>query len=239
MLEAMNDLVFESLQLGDKTSALVGDLGCGTGAVTRYGCRSFPQHRWKAVTICPEQAAYGQAQCNATELEKMTFIQANYSDLPFEDQSLDAAFFLESLCHAEDAQDPLEEAARVLKSGTRLVVVDGMMRHRPDQTPAYARSLASKVGKSWAVGEFHCVPDFETAARHAGFEIESKREIGWQIVPCVAHSPLLIGWHSVGLIATGKWTAWKRKHMIGCALGVLLGALRHQFGYYVYCLRMT
>ena len=86
------------------------------------------------------------------------------------------------------------------------------------------------------MGGFHSLEEFESAAIEAGFSIESQREFGRQIVPCVAHSPLLVAWHSARLILTGRWNAWKRKHMIACGLGVLLGAMRHQFGYYVHVL---
>ena len=236
MLEAMNDLVFDRLRLDQETSMTIGDFGCGLGAVSRYGCRQFPQHRWRAVTICREQVEYARTKSSSEERERVEYFQHDYCDLPFDDESLDAVFFLESLCHAQRASDPLSEAWRVLKPGGRLVVVDGLMRHSSEQTPRYVRRLAKAVAENWAVGDFHSLEEFESAAIDAGFVIESQREFGWQIVPCVAHSPLLVAWHSACLILTGRWNAWKRKHMIACGLGVLLGAMRHQFGYYVHVL---
>lgn len=237
MLEAMNDLVFAGLKIDVEESMAIADLGCGLGAVARYGCQRFPQHRWRAVTICDEQVNYARAKLTAAERERVEFLQNDYCDLPFESESLDAAFFLESLCHAQQAEDALSEAWRVLKPGGRLMVVDGLMRNAADRTPGYVRWLAKEVAENWAVGEFHSLAEFENAAAEVGFETVSKREIGWQIVPCVAHSPALVAWHSAYLMLTGRWNAWKRKHMIACGLGVLLGAMRHQFGYYAHCLQ--
>lgn len=51
MLEEMNDIVFEQLGLKQLSSGNVGDLGCGTGAVARYGCEFLPQFGWHAITI--------------------------------------------------------------------------------------------------------------------------------------------------------------------------------------------
>ncbi len=236
MLESMNDAVFDALDLRNDVAADIGDLGCGVAAVSEYGSRRFPNHRWHAFSICPRQVAYANTRINGDQVKVSC---ADYCDLPLPDQSLDGAYFLESLCYADHLQSALCESSRVLKPGGRLVVVDGMMRNRPEQTPAYARRLAAATEKNWALARFHAVPDFEPAARHAGFEIEAKREMGWNVAPSVAHSPVLIAMHSLKLIAQGKWSRWKRRHMIGCALGVLLGLLRRQFGYYLFSLRKT
>ncbi len=237
MLEAMNDLVFDGLQLDQPIPLTIGDLGCGLGAVSRYGCQKFPQHRWQAITICDEQVKYARARLTPDERARVEVLQCDYCALPCQSESLDAAFFLESLCHAEHASDAIGEAWRVLRPGGRLMVVDGLMRHLPEDTPRYASRLATSVAENWAVGQFHSLPEFRRVVDDAGFTIESERELGWQVVPCVAHSPALVAWHSLHLMLTGRWNAWKRKHMIACGLGVLLGAMRHQFGYYAHLLR--
>jgi len=234
MLEAMNDLVFAGLQLHESRNLKIADLGCGTAAVSRYGARQFPSHHWLAATICPEQVSYGQSGLDPLDQQRIEIHQADFCELPVANSSLDAAFFLESLCHADHPLDPLKEVARVLKPGGRLVVVDGMMHRPPSETPGYANWLSRKTAENWAVGEFHNVPQFEKAVSSSGLRIQNRSEVGWQLAPCVAHSPVLIGWHSLRLLLTGKLTAWKRKHMVGCALGIFLGLMRHQFGYYVY-----
>ncbi len=234
MLEAMNDLVFESLRLDAVTPAEVADLGCGIGAVSHYGSRVFPVHRWHAFTICPRQVAIGNRRFAGNNV---LIRCADFNDLPMENGSLDAAFFLESLCHSSQLQRSLDEAARVLKPDGRLVVIDGMMRRLPHDTPGYVRRLSRAVETNWALGGFHCVPTFRKASMEAGFDVESCRELGWQVAPSVAHSPMLVGWHTLKLIATGRWSSWKRRHMVGCTLGILLGMLRRHFGYYLFSLR--
>ncbi len=236
MLEAMNDLVFRELRLENRRPMTIGDLGCGTGAVSHYGSRRFPTHQWKAFTISPEQVAWGRAQLTEAVRNRVIIHAGDYAALPLDNASLDGAFFLESLCHADDVGGVLSEAARVLRPGARLVVVDGRMRHEPTNTPRYARRLAAAAARNWALPRFISVTEFENGVAQAGLRIESKSELGWQIAPCVAHSPILVAWHTLKLVATGRWSAWRRRHMIGCILGVLLGLLRNQFGYYAYTL---
>lgn len=239
MLEAMNDLVFDSLRLNEDRCLKIADLGCGVGAVSRYGSRRHISHHWYAVTISPEQVAWGRSRLDPLDEERMNILQANFCDLPFEDESLDAAFFLESLCHADRPEDALMEATRVLKPGGRLVVVDGMMRNEPEETPPLVNRLSRKTAESWAVGQFHSVPGFQAAVRQCELIVESQEEIGWRLAPCVAHSPFLIGGHALRLLATGKLNEWKRKHLIGCTLGVLLGMMRNHFGYYIWSLQRS
>ena len=144
MLEAMNDLVFDQLGLDQRQAMVVGDLGCGLGAVSRYGCRQFPHHHWRAVTICDDQVKYARSKVAAEDRTRVEYFRNDYCDLPFEAESLDAAFFLESLCHANRPIDPLSEAWRVLKPGGRLVVVDGLMRHPAGENPAIHSSIGER-----------------------------------------------------------------------------------------------
>ncbi len=237
MLEAMNDLVFDQLHLATTDPLNVGDFGCGLGAVSRYGATWFPHHRWQAVTICPEQTTWGRAHLPPPARPRVRIETQDFQAMTIPDHSLDAGFFLESFCHATSMEQALRECARVIRPGGRLVIVDGMMRNPAQRTPRLAGWLSRTVADHWAVPGFPRRGAFEQAVRLAGFEILVRRELGWQIAPCVAHSPLLVAWHSLRLMATGQWTAWKRRHMIGCALGVLLGLCRRQFGYFAYTLR--
>ena len=236
MLEAMNDMVFSELRLESPTRMLVADLGCGVGAVSRYGSHKFFANRWLAVTLSAAQIEHGKSMLDPLDEHRIRFLQADYSNLPIEDNSLDAAFFLESLCHADHPYQPLQEVARTLKPGARLVVVDGMMRKIAIDTPGYAGWIGRKTAESWAVGEFHSVPEFEEAVEMTGLAVERKLEIGWHIAPSVMHSPWLISTHALKLMLTGKMSPWKRKHLVGCGLGMLLGLLRRHFGYFAYTL---
>ncbi len=238
MLRAMNDLVFDQLKLADPKSKSIADLGCGVGAVSIDGCEKFQHHKWNAFTICPAQVAFGEnlARQSSAWPDQFSITQGDFSALPLPDEEMDGAFFLESLCHSGDLPATLQESHRILKRGSRLVVVDGMMTCTPERTPRWVNRLAEKVADSWAVPQFHAKPNFEKCVSDSGFRIVDCKEIGWQVAVSVAHSPVLVALHSLKLMLTGRWNRWQRKHMVGCALGVVLGMLRNHFGYYIYTL---
>ena len=237
MIEAMNDLVFEHLKLGDPAAnssdshrKVVADLGCGLAAVSNDGSKKFPSHKFLAYTLSPEQVEFGRSRL---ENDRVEMLQANFLDLPLDDASVDAAFFLESLCHSEEPERALAEAMRILKPGGRLVVVDGFLNRSRKRTSKWVRALARIVSENWAVPDFHAYPDFRKQVDRVGFEVVESREIGWNITPCVAHAPWLVALHSIALAIKGQLTRWKRKHLIACGLGVVLGMHRWSFGYHL------
>jgi len=149
MLEAMNDRVFEELRLTDpktgsvaRSSLTIADLGCGLGAVSNYGSQKFPRHRFNAFTVSKEQVEFGRSMLVN---DRATINVGNYHDLPLEDNSVDAAFFLESICHSETPGVALAEAKRVLKPGGRLVVVDGFLNQPRERTSSWVKRLAGIV----------------------------------------------------------------------------------------------
>lgn len=233
MLEAMNDLVFNELKLSSMESAVIGDLGCGVGAVANYGAKKYPEHQWRAYTVCPEQVAFGSKRLFS---RRTRIALGDFHHLPLADESLDAAFFLESICHSDRLDKAMLEAHRVLKPGGRLVVIDGLMKKDHPKRSRVADWVANAVSENWAVPQFHSVSEVNRAIQIAGFEVVRKRELSLNVAPSVLHSIHLIIGHSTKLLLTGKLTSWKRKHLIGCTLAILLGLQRRQFGYYIYSL---
>ena len=229
MLEATNDEVFVSLRLPDLIAGQVADLGCGTGAVSSYGLDHFPKLAWTAYSICPEQIEAAKLRFSRP---KIRFELADFHRLPLESSSLDAAFFVESFCYSSEPELALGESARVLKPGGRLVIVDGMFRKPRLRTPKWALKIADSAARGWALKQFHAAPDIEQLAKLQGFEIESIREFGWSVFPSLAYSPPLVVWHTLRLLLTGRLKGWRREHLRACAMFVLFGLFRSQFGYF-------
>lgn len=102
------------------------DAGCGTGIVTRMAAEAVgPSGR--AIGIDPGPGMLAQAKRRAVDAgSRAQFRLAAAEDLPFEDESFDAAVMSLVLHHLpSDVKDvALREILRVLKAGGRLLLVD-------------------------------------------------------------------------------------------------------------------
>lgn len=230
MLEAMNDEVFIALKLNQLNEGTVGDLGCGIGAVTHYGSRKYPHLKWEAITVSPDQTRWGNERFHGPN---MLVREADYHQLPWDNESMAGFFFLESLCHSPAPERAIQEAYRALKPGKRLVVVDGFYRRPEQQTPKYFQRMARYVSNNWAVERFHAIGTIEGLMRESGFRIVEKRELGYRIAPSVIHSPFLTVWHAAKLTLQGKATSRQWGHLAACGLSLFLGLHRPWFGYYL------
>lgn len=102
----------------------VVDFGCGTGVLT------VELARWarKVTAIDRSQGALGQAEDRARRegLTNVTFLEADLHALPLGPGKKDLVVASQSLHHVEDPAAVLREAARILKPGGRIVVLELM-----------------------------------------------------------------------------------------------------------------
>ncbi len=108
-------------ELLDLDGRRVIDVGCGEGKLTRTLTRQGAE----VFGIDVDETALTKARA-ALKGEKVTFMTAKAEDLPFENGSADIVVFSNSLHHvaADKMAQALIEAARVLKPGGRLCVME-------------------------------------------------------------------------------------------------------------------
>jgi len=132
--QAQVDLIDEVLQwaeVGLKPATLptrVVDVGCGIGGSSRHISRKFGS-TVKAITLSPYQTSRGN-ELNAEQgLSKKVNLQvADALEMPFEDNSFDLAWSLESGEHMPDKEKFVNELFRVVEPGGRIVVVTWVHR---------------------------------------------------------------------------------------------------------------
>lgn len=106
----------------------VADLGCGTGMLTAE-LAGLVRH---VIGVDQSAAMLKAARRRTAELGSVELRQGSLEDLPLGDASCDAALAILALTYVPDVPRALREAARILRPGARLVVVDLLRHDRED-----------------------------------------------------------------------------------------------------------
>src|SRR4030095_12227983 len=194
MLEEMNRKVFEHLQLGNE-DRLLYDLGCGLSATCRSFARKYPDKKIKGITIVEWQIKKAAALNHAAGLEEnIELVLGDYTDMPFEDNSADAVYALESCCHTEglDKAAFVNEMMRVLKPGKRFVIVDGFIKKRPETFRGLLRYCYKEIIKGWALPSFPLIDLLTKAIENAGGEEIEVKDYSFRIAPTGFHAPFAV-----------------------------------------------
>jgi SAM-dependent methyltransferase len=158
----------------------VADLGCGTGAVA---ADLAPRVR-KVIAVDQSAEMLRAARRRLGRLPNVEIHEARLEALPLADASCDAAMAVLALSYVEDPAAALREAARVLRPGGRLVVVeaarhsDEALRRRMGQrSPGFdAAALAALFPKGTEPATCRAVPP-EPGAKGPGLVVASARRL--------------------------------------------------------------
>jgi SAM-dependent methyltransferase len=115
-------LVSYTADLDLPSGARILEVGCGTGAVSRY-LATLPGVA-EVMGIDPSTIFVDRARTLAED-PRLSFAVGNALDLRLDDKSFDAVVCHTLLCHLPDCERALAEARRVLRPGGHLAVFDG------------------------------------------------------------------------------------------------------------------
>jgi tocopherol O-methyltransferase len=168
------------------------DFGTGVGGPTIY-MAEISGARFVGITnneLCNQKA---RARANAAGVgERVKFItvgDTDYKDLPFADDSFEAVFFYESVCHLPDKAAFFREAYRVLRPGAKIAGIDWLQRRFGEH-----QSDAQILGFMTPVNEAICIPwhgtleSYQAMLREAGFEVRTARDL-FEGVHCWGSTP--------------------------------------------------
>jgi ArsR family transcriptional regulator len=100
----------------------VADIGCGEGYLT------LETARWARSVVgidrSPGVLARARDLARRRRVNNVAWKKGDLTHLPLRDRSIDIALLSQSLHHAEDASAAIAEAARVLRPGGRLLILD-------------------------------------------------------------------------------------------------------------------
>ena len=98
------------------------DVACGTGAFERRMATETPDVELVGVDLAPSMVERARAKLSGKA--NVRFEQADAHDLPFDDASFDAVVCANTFHYFTHPRTVLEETARVLRPGGRLVLLD-------------------------------------------------------------------------------------------------------------------
>ena len=155
------------------------DLGCGTGRFLDFVKQAWP--RLPVLGLDLSQAYIRHARRHLERWSCVNLIVANAEGIPAQDNSCDAVtsvFMLHEL-PARVRRTVIGEAARVLKPGGRLILVDSLQR---GNEPAYD-AMRAVLSHLYTGGFCRGRPALRTCApaQHQGVRVESDgvRQGGW------------------------------------------------------------
>ena len=164
-----HELVLDRLGAEDTR---VLDLGCGVGTASLYLARRRSLDV-VGVSISPEQVRLARrfAERGGPLAGNVRFEVADFTDLPHDLTGFDLAFAIEAFVHAGSAAEFFRNAARALRPGGALVVIDDVLSGpRTD-----VRLDDFRTG--WRVSSLLTAPEAERLAAEAGLELEESRDL--------------------------------------------------------------
>lgn len=238
MLVEMNRFVGRALKLADAPAGTpqrcVVDLGCGAGATARTLVGDDPSLFAVTVTnVAVQNGIAARLDAGAGVADRVAHIEADYTRTGLPAAQADGAWALESACYASGTAkaDFVREAARLLKPGARLVVVDGfLLRQRPGRIAGWLHRLWAD---SWAVPTLAVRDEFVAALRDNGFEQIETRSLRWRVAPSALHIPVLATRFTLAELwkARGRLSPWRRKHIVASYCALALGMFWRDFDY--------
>ncbi|KAL1934049.1 hypothetical protein VTP01DRAFT_6231 [Rhizomucor pusillus] len=162
---------------GIKRGMKVLDLGCGVGGPAREIAEFTGAHvtglNNNAYQV--QRATYYAAKQGLSE--QTNFIKGNFMEIPFEDNTLDAAYAIEATCHAPTFEGVYGEIFRVLKPGAKFGCYEWCMTEKYDESNPEHRRIAHGIELGNGIPKMRPIAECLQALKNVGFEIEMHEDL--------------------------------------------------------------
>ena len=172
-IELIEELLLWADCYQDNPPQNIIDVGCGIGGSTLHLVQKFGS-KATGITLSPVQASRAKERAAEAGLDsRVQFEVANALEMPFEDNSFDLVWSLESGEHMPDKTKFLQECYRVLKPGGKMIFATWCHR----ETSSLAGELtADETAHLKEIYRVYCLPyvislsEYRAIAQNCGFQ---------------------------------------------------------------------
>lgn len=160
-------------KIGLEQGMNVGDLGCGNlGYFAIASAKKVGKNGMVyAVDILKSALQSVENRVKQEGLENVQMIWSNleiYGATKIQEASLDVAFIHNVLFHAQEGDAMIREAARLMKNGGKLMIIDWLRISSPFGPPIADRPLPDMIKKSAIGAGLRLVDEFSAGPYHFG-----------------------------------------------------------------------
>ncbi len=163
----MNQVVSEKMKIKSKDKIL--DAGCGVGAVSIWLAKRYSDIEVTGINISKMQIDKASSFAKKFGVEnRVEFLERDFLNTSFADESFDVVFAIESVCHTEDKKDFIKEAYRILKVGGKLVIIDGFIKK--EKLNKLNQYFLNNLLRGWVIPNLAKKSDFQKYLKESGFK---------------------------------------------------------------------
>jgi sterol 24-C-methyltransferase len=154
-----------------KAGMRVLDAGCGIGGPMRSIARSHGASIEGATINAYQVERARKLNVQHGLDDRCSVVCADFTQLPHESASFDAAYSFEAICHAEQRERVLRELARVVKPGGMIAGTDWCLTRSFDKSDPKHQRIRHGIEEGNGIAPMITVAAFEQAFAAAGLEL--------------------------------------------------------------------
>jgi len=199
-----------ALKMKIKTGDKVLDIGCGVGGPLRRIAHLTGAH---VIGLTISQYQIQRAKMIGIPAN-CQFIQGDFMELPFEDNTFDHVYVIEAVCHAPEKAKCFAEVFRVLKPGGTFAGYDWCITDKYDKQNPEHIETKRLIEEGDALPELKTTHQLISDLKSVGFNIEESQIIPEGEIPW--YQPLIGGdsFFSLDNFRTSSFGRWITRSMV-------------------------